>query len=178
MTNPPLTPMTLIDSFGYNHSTPILSKKTKRFDTIRYLLGFGLFFVLAWWLFDKIELGIIIVGIIFLWVYFKFTGRKIARTTKELLIFTRYVIVGDSIVHYQNLLAMDINDREGYIVLTLKSPANAQPHQVAIMRTNFKCVTKKTDKIKLRQQEKFSKVCQDLRQLVPLANPQVRITFA
>lgn len=168
--------LTRVDSFGYNVTTPILSKKTKTYNLLRWLVGLGLFASYLIFYPKQIGFWLFVVGIVGLVVFLKLTGRKVANQTQQLLIFTRYIILGDEIVYYQNLQTMHIDEQIGQIVLTLKATGHRQPAQLVIVRNEFQCVTKKPDKIRLRQQEKFAKVCQDLRQLVSSTNPQVAIT--
>lgn len=167
--------MTHIASYGYDDATPILSDKTKRFRTacvIGGIVGLLLYFYLIR---HHANFILCVVGIAVMVMLVKFFGRKVATTTKELLIFTRYLILGDKIVYYQNVQTMHIHERNGTITLILLAPNLQTTRQLVITRQNFKTVTTKPDKKRLRQQEKFSKLCQELRQLVAVANPHARI---
>lgn len=170
--------MTHIVSYGYEVGVPIFSKKTQRYRLIRIAVGFVVFLLYLSLVHKHLGVFLLLFGLFATLCLIKFFGRKVVTNTKELLIFTRYVIVGGEIIYYQSVQSMYIDERNGNLVLSFQAGNATTPRQLVISRNRLKTVTTKTEKKKLRQQEKFSKLYQDLRQLIIVANPQARISFA
>lgn len=90
-------------------------------------------------------------------------------TSKKLLVGPRYAICGPSLVYYNNVVDMSLDEAAGILRLV-----SANQQSFVLERDKFPTNARKKDKIARNKAEKFAKVSRNLIGKVLRAAPQVR----